>query len=39
MIFKLVPDAFFGSAKAISTFIDMDLKLMMKMVDKSNGRT
>ena len=36
LIFKLVvmPDTFFANAKTMKAFVDMDLKLMMKMVDK-----
>ena len=37
-IVKLVPDAYFASAKTISAFVGPDLLLMMKMVAKSNAR-
>ena len=36
LIFKLVPDAFFANAKTMKAFVDTDLKMMMKMVDKRN---
>ena len=39
LLFKSVPDAPFANAKAVSAFFDTDLKLMMKMVDKSHART
>ena len=38
LIFKLVSDASFANAKTISVSIDTDLKLMIKMVDRSNAR-
>ena len=34
--FKTLPDVSFACVKTISAFVDTDLKLMMKMVDKSN---
>ena len=39
LIFKLVPGAFFASAKTIKAIVETDLLLMMKMVAKSNART
>ena len=39
LLFRPVPDASFANAKAVSAFFDTDLKLMMKMVDKSHART
>ena len=39
LIFKLTLDTFFANAKAMKAFIDMNLKLMVKMVDKRNSRT
>ena len=32
-----MPDAFFTNAKTMKAFVGTDLKLMMKMVDKSNA--
>ena len=37
--FFIVPDTSFANAKTMCAFVDTDLKLMMKMVDKSNART
>ena len=39
LIFKLVPDALFASAKIINAFVDTDLKLTTRKVDKSNAHT
>ena len=39
LLFKPVPDASFANAKAVSAFFDTNLKLMMKMMDKSHART
>ena len=33
-----MPDAFFTNAKTMKAFVGTDLKLMMKVVDKSNAR-
>ena len=34
-----MPDASFANAKTMKVFVDTDLKIMMKMVDKRNSRT
>lgn len=39
LIFKLVPDTSFASVEVISAFVDMDLMMMKKMMEKSNADT
>ena len=39
LIFKLVLDAAFTSAKIVAAFVDTNQKLMMKMVSKRNSHT